>query len=156
MASRIFARAREIFIRPLPPERLNLYFALASCVLALAALFYAGRVFELQRRDALLFELERRYQEYQRLLLAADCLAQNGPGSLENSDDVKNLCDVCTRLRAVLWRKREATLDELLGARDDVLTVGSAAAVGLQRNLMNERSKLEADALERLSRSCSM
>ena len=104
MTSRFWSRIRALLVWRLPPERLSLYFGLASCVFALLALLYAGRIFELQRRDALLFELERRYQEYERLLVSAECLNGTDNDKATTIDDVRSLGDVSAHLRALLLR----------------------------------------------------
>jgi hypothetical protein len=48
----------------------------------------------------------------------------------------------------------DADLSELLDAREDVLTVGSDAALSVTRYVMNERPTLDNAALERLNQSC--
>jgi len=156
MATRFGARVRALFVNPLPKAKVNLYVALASGALALIALIFTGRVFQLERRDALLFELEHHYQDYEQLLLTAECFIQNAPTVKARANEMDRLRQLNGRLRADLLRRSEATLGELLDTRDEVLTVGSEAAVGLARRLMNERSKLDTDGLERVVRACSL
>src|SRR5262245_7521991 len=102
--SSVIAKARKIFLKPLPGERVGMYVAVGSCVLALVALVYAVRIYELQRRDALLFELERHYQDYERLLMTADCIRGVRPRSIE-SRDLETLRHLTGDLRNVLMRK---------------------------------------------------
>ena len=123
-------RIRRVFLLPLQQERLNLYIALGSCVLAVLALYSAVRIFELQRRDALLFELERRYQEYEQLILSAESVG------LTASHDIDSLHRISGRLRTILRAKGQATLDDLLTGRDAVLTDGSVALLSLKRHLV--------------------
>jgi hypothetical protein len=115
---------------------------------------YTGRAFQLERRDSLLFELEHHYQDYEHLLLSAECFIRNAPSVNAKVHDMDRLRQLSNRLRADLLRKGEAPLGELLDARDEVLTVGSEAAVGLARHLINERARLEIDTLERVIRTC--
>ena len=84
-----------------------------------------------------MFELEERYQDYEQLLLSADCLHQNAA----DVRDLRALARVSERIHTTLSRGREATLSMLLDTRDEVLTVGSDAFLGLRRHLATVRSQ---------------
>jgi len=101
-----------------------------------------------------MFELEERYQQYERLVLSAECLRQSTPSMALNDNDVDILRRLSARLRATLLRRREASLGELLDVRDEVLTVGSGAAVGVMRHFMNVRPRLESDGLAVIITTC--
>ena len=148
----IFKSLRNVLLKPLPEGRLSLYFALGSFVLAFAALFYAGRIFDLQRRDALLFELASQHQQFERALLLATCLHPIAGGQARQ--DLEDLRKVSDRLRAILMLKREATLGQLLHARDEVLTVGTSLAIAIERENMNVRSRAALSDLPRIDVVC--
>ena len=148
----IWKRAGKLLLKPLPEGRLSLYFALASCVLAFAALFYAGRIFDLQRRDALLFELAGRYQQFERALLLAGCLHPNPAGQVHQ--DIEDLRRVSDRLSTTLMLKRDATLGQLLDARDDVLTIGTRLVISIDRETMRMRSGASGSDRQRLAIDC--
>jgi hypothetical protein len=137
---RLGDRVRRMLVEPLPEGRMGLYFGLGSLVLAIAALYYAGRIFELQRRDAMLFELENRYQEYEQALLTLECFNQHGP--IPAGDEEKQLRAVADVLRALLLRKDNPPLRELLDVRDEVLTTGSGLLVRVKRRTTDLRRSL--------------
>ena len=153
MASGVWNRIRVFLLRPLPKTKLNAYVAIASCIFGFLALFYAGRTFQLQRRDSLLFELERRYEQEQRLLLSTECFVQNAHAV--GTDAMEKLRQVSSRRREVLSRRAAATMNELLDAHQRSLE-DSDAASAVSRYLMNERVKLEIGELERLNLACGL
>ena len=78
-----------------------------------------------------MFELESRYQEYERVLLAAECLKQDS----SDRDDIRALRGVRDQIRMTLERGREATGSMLLDRRDEVFSVGSVAVADVRRYL---------------------
>jgi hypothetical protein len=148
---------RDALFSPLPKVKLSLYFALASCVLTFAGLLYAGQIFNLQRRDTLLFELERRHQEYERLLLVVGCLAQHGADPhkhVDANEDAKKLHAVSGRLLRLLERRGNASLGDLLDARDEALTTGSRLVLALTTKVTNARTELTRAGLGSLAEAC--
>lgn len=145
-------RLREVFLRPLPEARVNIYIALASMAFAFIALYYAGRTFELQRRDGLVFELSRRLEDYEHLAALTDC--QGTVTAAQVTGDVAKLRDVVGHIRIVLAKKREAKLFELLDIRDRVVTEGTGLMVTLTRDGMAHRAQMAEGVVARVAQRC--
>ena len=154
--SAILMKSREILLWRLSRAQVLAYLSLASTVLAFAALYMTGRVFSLERRDALLFEFERRQQEYEGLLIATDCFTEHVPGTRAPDDEIKALRALSRRLRATFMEKGDASLSELVDVRNDVLTVGSDSVMKLRRYLASERTNIDDVVLGHLVRKCDL
>lgn len=156
MTSWLRTKVRALLGWRVPKAKLSLYVALASCVLTFFTLFAAGAVFEVQRTDVLLFELERRYREYDYLIASIECVNSRASVPDRSADDIKRLRDVRADLRDALSSRGAMTLDELTHLRDEVLSDASEAAARLARDILNERSNLDGDRLDKMIRVCGL
>lgn len=86
-------------------------------------------MFELQRRGALLFELNNQRQEYEQVILRSECLGANPQAQAR----VDRLRGIAKRVQDILARKDAAPVDELLLTRDEVVTTGSDLVLELRR-----------------------